>query len=258
MEILVVTHNLWRESRAPLRDLHEILAKRPVAVGLNEAANHIDKIRLAARQYGYEVLVADDSMPRAARNNVLLTSQTALNVRDWGVRLQAPSTAGTPARYQVWADVGFKGAGRRARLLVDHANAHIENRAWWRLPRQGVTRAHLRKIGRQIKESPFTTLHFGDMNLSFRNRFTRTREFFYVRRARTGGGKSSYEALGTPGRGTKGRRLIDYITARVVRGVLRFKRQWVGEGYASDHRPLFVVFELKPARRSRLAKASRA
>lgn len=255
MEILVVTHNLWRESREPLRDLHAILAQRPLAVGLNEAANHVREIELAARQYGYEVLVADESMPRAARNNVLLVSQDLVRVRKWGVRLQVEPTAGTPARYQVWADVGVRGAGRRIRLLVDHANAHIENRPWWRLPRQGVTRAHFRQIRRQIAESPFTTVHLGDMNLSFRNRFTRTREFFYVAQARKGGAVTSYAALGKPRRGTKGRRLIDYVSARVVRRVLRFKRQWVGTGYASDHRPLFVVFELRPARGSRLAQS---
>lgn len=246
MEILLVTHNLWRESKAPLRDLHDILAQRPFAVGLNEAANHVRKIELAARQYGYEVLVADESMPRAARNNVLLVSQDLGRVREWGVRLQAPPTAGTPARYQVWADVGLKGLGRRVRLLVDHANAHIENPSWWNLPRQRVTRAHLRKIRRQIAESPFSTFHFGDMNLSFRNRFTRTRDFFYVKQARRGGATTSYAALGKPGRGTKGRRLIDYISARVVRRAFRFKRQWIGEGYASDHRPLFVVVEVTP------------
>lgn len=246
MEILLVTHNLWRESKAPLRDLHNILVQRPFAVGLNEAANHVRKIELAARQYGYDVLVADESMPRAARNNVLLVSQDLGHVRKWGVRLQAPPTAGTPARYQVWADVGLKGLGRRARLLVDHANAHIEKPSWWNLPRQRVTRAHLRKIRRQIAESPFSTFHFGDMNLSFRNRFTRTRDFFYVKQARRGGATTSYAALGKPRLGTKARRLIDYIAARVVRRAFRFKRQWIGEGYASDHRPLFVVVEVTP------------
>lgn len=251
--LLVVTHNAFRELDGPdvFEDFRRILAKKPDLVGVNEAANHVRTIRLVAEERGYRVLVSRGGS-HAQRNDLLLVRRATLRVRNWGVRKMADETNGTPARYQLWAKLEHRATGVAVNAHVDHANSHIERKAWWRLARwHSGARGHFAKMGRQANLARLNeiSLWLGDMNVNHRRRVVRAIAAFPAKVMRRGGAISSYDALGLPKVGTHGSRLIDYVFVKASVAVFGWVRQWVGEGYNTDHRPLFVLLEIRNRRR---------
>jgi endonuclease/exonuclease/phosphatase (EEP) superfamily protein YafD len=163
------------------------------------------------------------------------------------------------AKYVNWVHLRVRGTDRDVYVVNNHTVPSVQARNGkpnQKYPRRvSLYREHMHVLGKVVQRlsrdgAVFVT---GDFNVNYRrDRVVRARIFpYHVLGSR--GLRASYAPLGMPRRGTHARanggdtRLIDYVYFS-PRGWLTPRRQAVLKGFSSDHRPLSVTFQVKPAR----------
>jgi endonuclease/exonuclease/phosphatase (EEP) superfamily protein YafD len=165
------------------------------------------------------------------------------------------------AKYINYVKLTERRTGRTVWVLNNHAVASVQgdggrpNRsrpARLRLYRQHM--AGLSALVERFRRKGGLVFATGDFNVNHRtDRRAQARMFPYAT-MRAVGMRASYLPLGQPGRGThvlaNGRsdRLIDYVHF-LPRARLWPREQRILRGYASDHRPLLVRYEVRARRR---------
>lgn len=145
-------------------------------------------------------------------------------------------------RWFTWARFRAKATGLALTVIDAHSVPHVElNGHPRRLPRIAVYRRWLEVLGGLVRAQPGPVLVLGDFNVAAgpdcRVRF----RWFPCTWAPRVGLANVWHVLGG-GRGTHGRRTIDYALDRGRRTTPLTRR--VLSGYRSDHRPVVVRYRL--------------
>lgn len=163
------------------------------------------------------------------------------------------------AKYVNWVHLRVRGTDRDVFVVNNHTVPSVQDRHGEpnrKYPKRvKLYRKHMQVLGKVVERlsqdgAVFVT---GDFNVNYRrDRVVQARIFpYHVLGSR--GLRASYAPLGMPRRGTHARphagdtRLIDYVYFS-PRGWLAPRRQAVLRGFSSDHRPLSVTFQVRPAR----------
>ena len=238
--------NLWRENKKAQVDLEQLLPKVDVLT-LNEAARHYIAIEKACGdKFGF---VHAKDMGYNARQNVILYRKSVFRESEVpaAAELMCDSTAGTPERYMLAKRLQHRKTKRVLKVRSTHMNSHVENPKWRDLPRWKQYTQHLWRLRRSLAfhRGGEVVQHLGmDCNVNYRRRAVRVAPVLPYAALRTVRARCSYAVLGTPGLGTKGRRLIDAVW--LMRSpYARFVRQQIITGLNSDHNAVVVTLEIR-------------
>lgn len=195
------------------------------------------------------ILYRSDRFDLYDSGSVMLSDRTFIGTKGAG-------PAELPPKYVTWVKLQERRTGRFFYVLNSHAVASVQAKDGGPNTNQrrlAVYRKHmdgLKSLVAQMKRRQVGVFVLGDLNVNYRrDREVRDSLFPYVNMAEVQV-TASYEALGLPATGTHARmdgtstsRLIDYVYY-MPRNPFTPASQSILSGYASDHRPLVVGFDL--------------
>lgn len=196
------------------------------------------------------ILYRSDKFELHDSGAVMLSDRTYVGPRGAG-------PAEMPPKYATWVKLQDKRTGRFFYVINSHAVASVQapdGGANDNHRRLALYRQHmdgLMSLVSQFKRKQVGIFVLGDFNVNYRrDRVVRDRLFPYVNLGQVDV-SSNYEHLGMPRTGTHERsdgrtstRLIDYVYF-MPRLPFAPRAQSILSGYASDHRPLSVTFQVK-------------
>lgn len=260
----IATYNI-RNKIAPevaVADLQELAASGADIIGTQEMGSRKRRDAIQAAMVDCEQCVFGAHMvnPAEVGATPILYRTDRFDLEDLGSRLAAdrtfvgrkgagPSTIA--AKYVNYVKLREKTTGRSLYVLNSHAVASVQGPdggSSGNTRRMAMYSQHMETLKSMVRE--FTSrgvsvFVLGDLNVNYR-RDVRVQDplFPYVNMSEVRV-QASYETLGMPDVGTHGdgTRLIDYVS-HLRRKVLTPLSQDVLRGYASDHRPVLVKFEL--------------
>ena len=167
-----------------------------------------------------------------------------------GAKGAGPSTIAE--KYVNYVKLREKSTGRYLYVLNSHAVASVQGKGGasnGNVRRMGMYRQHMATLKSMVTEfrskgvSVFVT---GDLNVNYRRDVLVRDPLFPYANLSEVRVEASYASLGTPAIGTHGggTRLIDYVS-HLRRKVITPLSQEILRGYASDHRPVLVEYQLK-------------
>lgn len=243
------TFNIHRENPDAYGDLDKV-AQHFDFIGLQESADHDHEIRQwLADNPGWGQIVLGNERPE--RQNRILFRVHLVELqqeRPATLKLMAKETAGTPERHQLTAHFWLPLVGRWFTMSVDHVNSHIEKRSWWRLPRFGVARGHIRRIARRFRRRAnrrpsSVVVQAFDCNINAKLDRGRIHHWPWSR-MREAGAVSGYMKFGFDIQPTKGKRWIDavYVSRRTF---VRLVRHFTLISLKSDHNAYGLVIRVR-------------
>lgn len=246
----IVSYNLWRGNnvRSVVQDVTYLMGRPDVdVICLQEGANWhsaVARAVLSTRGTWRMAGIANDT--RGSKQNIVLWRSRQFTALSERLVDLVEDRKGLSDRSVTRVRLHFNGSNRQLVILATHMHSHVQNRSWWRLPRQGNYRAqvrHVAKLARRV-DMGRGVLAVADWNVDLMSRVVRKIPFFPPAVLRKCAGmRSNWEALGNKGiRGTHGKRYIDGIFARTPHW-LRFKDHEVVP-LSSDHRALLVRFTI--------------
>jgi hypothetical protein len=245
----IVSYNLWRDNdrEKVAKDVTFLLGRSEVdIICFQEGAGWYDLIFtlvLHTRDTWSMAVVADGG--RSAKQNIVLWRKRRLEKKSVRFIDLPEGRKGVPDRRVTRVRLRVRGTERQLVVLATHLHSHVENRKWWRLPRQADYRKHVQIIRRLAKAPPSSraVVAVADWNVNLKSRLVDATPFFPKHVLRQAGMRSNWETLGFKGHsGTHGRRFIDAAFLRSA-GWLRFHRQQVIR-MSSDHKALLVRFNV--------------
>lgn len=251
VEIRLGTFNIHRENPDPLGDLDQVTPAFDLLV-LQESADHEDEIRdwLRANQ-GWAQSVRGSSRPE--RQNRLLYRLSLAEFVGAHLEPMARETSGTPERFQLVTELFLPSIGRRVFVHADHVNSHIEKQTWWRLPRFGVARKHIRKMGRRFRrrvDNHPNAVVVEALDCNINQKLDRGRIAHWPWNVmQMAGAVSGYMRFGFDIRGTKGNRFIDVIFVSRRKFVRLVRHFVIALGIRSDHNVYGLVIAVRRTRR---------
>lgn len=268
--VRIVTYNVGAKisPERTLEDLAKILRSDPDIVALQEMSSpekrrlvrdrfvNCDNCVWAAFMHGPAVpgetplLYRSDRLTLLEAHTVQLTEPTY--VGQWGA---GPATI--RAKFVSWVRLRDRKSGRMVNVLNNHTVPSVQGRDGGpnrRSPaRLQIYRKHLAGVRSLVRtfaqERQGLVFVTGDLNVNYRrDRVLAPPMFPYSSLGRVGL-RASYQALGEPPIGThvlasgNTTRLIDYVYYRPGRTVEAYEQR-ILTGFASDHRPLLVEFQV--------------
>lgn len=238
----LVTYNVWRENTdAHVRaDLNYLMSRTDVdIIALQEAAVFTALIRnLVDKNPGW-AMTKYSGNDRGARQNVVLWRKSVVHVKTVRFIDLPERNSAAPDRWLVRVRAELIGTERQAVIFASHMHSHVENRAWWHLPRQYDFRKHLRIIARHVETTPTSraVLAVADWNTNLASKFVQSVWFFPPRVLRRVGMRSNWAVLGFRG-GTHHNRVLDAWFLRACRWA-KFRDQQLIK-MSSDHKAVLV------------------
>jgi endonuclease/exonuclease/phosphatase (EEP) superfamily protein YafD len=226
------TFNLWRElpARTLRREVAE-LAPDCALMGLQEA-------RVLGVPAGWAAVRAT----RAPSQPILYRTDTWAREASGAVLGHRSDLFRSATRWLVWARLRYRPTGQRLTVVDVHAIPHVEYRGHPRpLPRLALYRRWMIRLGELVDRTRGPVLVLGDFNVAHGPDCRVGWYWFPCRWAPRHRLVNVWDALGG-GRGTHGRRTIDYALDR-GRKISPVSRH-VLFGFPSDHRPVVVRYSL--------------
>ena len=269
----VVTYNAGagQSVEQAVADVERLVAQDPDVIALQEFSSWEKRVAVRERWLDCDGCVWDALMPVAAvpgglpilyrADRLQLVDQATTMVvpeRYVGPRGAGPSTL--RARYVNRVRLKDLRTGRAVTVLNTHAVPSVQGRDGGPNPRMrarlAMYRDHMAGLQALVTEAAQRNglvAVTGDMNVNYRRDRVLRPEMFPVARLGGVGLTVSYAALGEPSTGThvlpngNDLRLIDQVWFSPLRPFAPTGQQ-LGEGYASDHRPVLVDFAVSTRR----------
>lgn len=238
----MVTYNVWRENTDARvhADLTYLMGRNDVdIIALQEAAKFAGLISKMTREDPTWSMTRYDGQSRAGHQNVVLWRKRTVGVKTIRFIDLPESSRAAPDRRLVRVRAEFIGTGRQVVLFDSHMHSHVENKAWWNLPRQLDFRKHLRIISRYVETTPTSraVLAVADWNTNLASKFVQSVWFFPPRVFKRVGMRSNWEILGFRG-GTHHKRVLDAWFLRTC-SWMKFRDQQIIK-LSSDHHAVLV------------------
>ena len=270
-QLRIVTYNTGSRLRpgTAMKDLATLMSKHPDVVSLQELASPEKRARIREKYVACDRCRWGAKMPRRpvpGETPVLYRSDRFDLVGSGSMEVTPPTYVGAAgagprtisAKYVNWVHLRDLRTGRPLFVLNNHAVPSVEDRSGGpnhRYPRRlKLFRQHmnsLQDLVDRITRKPWGLVFVtGDLNVNFRRDRVLAPPMFPYRKLGEVGLRSSYQALHAPRVGTHSLpsgvdvRLIDYVYF-LPRRSIEPSAQRVLRGFASDHRPLVVDFDVK-------------
>lgn len=278
-QLRIVTYNTGSRLRpgTAMKDLAVLMSKHPDVIALQELASPDKRARIREKYVACDRCHWAAKMPHRpvpGETPVLYRSDRFDLVGSGSVEVTPPTYVGAAgagprtisAKYVNWVHLRDRRTGRPLFVLNNHAVPSVEDRSGGpnhRYPRRlKLFRQHmngLQDIVTRITKKPWGHVFVtGDLNVNFRRDRVLAPAMFPYRKLGEVGLRASYQALHAPRVGTHSLpsgvdvRLIDYVYF-LPRRSLEASAQRVLRGFASDHRPLVVDFDVKISPHARAA-----
>lgn len=268
--VRVITYNAGAKLRpsTAMSDMRALMAKAPDIVTLQEMASAKKRKRIREKYIDCYDCVWGANMPGPpvpGETPVLYRTDRFDLVESGSVKVTDPTYVGKAgagpstinAKYVNWVRLTDKRTGRAVYVLNNHTVPSVQGRSGGpnqrARKRLSIYRKHmsgLQNLVRDISENRWGLVFVtGDLNVNYRRDREIQPGLFPYRRLGDVGLRASYRAIREPRIGThvlrngNDKRLIDYVYFK-PRKSIKADRQVILRGYASDHRPLLVDFDV--------------